>query len=230
MKETVLVVGVEWKLARETAIEFAQNGYQVYAAVLGSDSSKAETLHETGTKMKLCTLHGEDETQFASCVQELKDQIGVLDYLIVQEDYGCERMQTAVPSDYEKIGNTLEYYVCGVKSIIDEMLPLMRKGSTRRIAFLSSEMASINLTEAASGYEFYLSQSALHMMLRLYFNILRPEEFTFRCAVFSDHGSAGRSAYQYITCNFSDSKNDPPCHSEENRLVMRGDGFREIPW
>ncbi|MDD2960372.1 MAG: hypothetical protein PHR92_17965 [Lachnospiraceae bacterium] len=230
MNEKVLVVGAEWPLAWKTAKEFKEKGYQVYAAISNGDCRRMQEFISMDTNIEISELPMSDHKKLETCIAELKNRIGVLDYLIIQEDCGHEAIQAPAPNDYDKIENTLSHYVCGVKALIDGMVPIMRNSLTKRIALLSGEISSVNLTDATSGYEFHLSQTALHMMLHIYFNLLRPEGFTFRCACFPDNGRTGVSPCQYITCSFSYDERDPYCHSEENRIVMRDACFREIPW
>ncbi|MDD4797085.1 MAG: SDR family oxidoreductase, partial [Eubacteriales bacterium] len=58
-------------------------------------------------------------------------------------------------------------------------LPLMHTG-LRRLCFVSSEAGSVAVGHRGDGYSYTMSKTALNMGVRLLFNQLQPQGYTFR--------------------------------------------------
>lgn len=63
--------------------------------------------------------------------------------------------------------------------LVDHLLPLM-EGGLRRLCFVSSEAGSITLQHRDGGSDYCVSKAALNMAVRLLFEQLQPQGYTFR--------------------------------------------------
>lgn len=67
----------------------------------------------------------------------------------------------------------------GALRMTECFLPLMEKGR-KRLCYISSEAGCISLAHRDGGYPYCASKIALNMAVKLMFNELRPEGYTFR--------------------------------------------------
>ena len=63
--------------------------------------------------------------------------------------------------------------------MVEAFLPLMKKG-LKRLCFVSSEAGSVSVAHRAEGFAYCMSKTALNMEVRLMFNRLSKEGYTFR--------------------------------------------------
>ena len=129
--------------------------------------------------------------------------------------------------DCDALLGTAMKNVGGVFSVLTAALPCLEAGRARRIALLYDENPAISCQTDCGEYAFHMSEAALGMMQKLFFNRLRPAGFTFRSFV---GGAGGMSAKEYILGDFCYDPEEPYIHSEENRLVTRDGLLRELPW
>jgi len=112
---------------------------------------------------------------------------------------------------------------------VDAALPLLRRGEYKRIGMITRKASSISYCKDDSNYGQHMVWAGLNMMGKLYFNLLRPEGFTFRwyCA---KERNGGMSVGEYLLSNLCYDAKEPYIHSDENRLVMRDSYLREVAW
>lgn len=118
----------------------------------------------------------------------------------------------------------------GPLRVVEAFLPLLDMGEMKRLCFITSDAGSINACGSTSSYGYRMSKAALNMGVKILFNRLRPEGYTFRLYSPSQtEGQAGVYAVEYFLRNRSFEPHDPK-HSDENRLVLRDWEGREWPW
>lgn len=227
MGQTVVVVGIEHRDAREVALGFLSRGFQVYGIVTSGDAGQVEVFSGRYPNLK---------TVFVNCVDDMKKIAAWMEERETSLDILVLRSGFLLTSDgnvkkehnYADISRIFEYNVQGTREIIEGMLPLLRKGKKKRIALVTSKNSSIGETQDKENFAYHMSISAINMMMRIYFNQLRPEGFSFRC--YAVEGTGGLSGTEYINLDFCYDEKEPYIHSEENRFVMRDSHLREIAW
>jgi NAD(P)-dependent dehydrogenase (short-subunit alcohol dehydrogenase family) len=60
------------------------------------------------------------------------------------------------------------------------MMPLLDAGTFKRLCFVSSEAGSITMAQRTSWFSYCMSKAALNMAVKIMFNDLRPDGYTFR--------------------------------------------------
>ena len=241
MNRIIVMDGIRHQEIRNMITQFKREGDSIYLLLSGEE---AEWLRqEKGTELWQSTDRQEAGTDFHMCIhrrdyaetvralyEEILEEKGKVDILVyapcaraggdgaVGEGHSCEDIYTAV-----------ERNVMGFRTLVDSMMPLMSKSTVRRIAVITEENASVRNCTAERDYGYHMSLAAINMAEKIYFNRLRKEGFTFRnYAGSSDGGKMG--ATWYVTCGLSNNPEDPPMHSDENRLVMRNSLYEEIAW
>lgn len=84
------------------------------------------------------------------------------------------------PQDYGELHRLMDVNACGPLRVTEAFLPLMDKGTLKRLCFVSSEASSIGRARRTAWYGYCMSKAALNMGVKIMFNPLRPEGYTFR--------------------------------------------------
>ena len=82
--------------------------------------------------------------------------------------------------DYDEIHRMYNINAVGPLRVVEAFLPLVARGNLKRLAFVSSEAGSIERCYRTSWYGYTMSKAALNRAVRIMFNDLHPQGFTFR--------------------------------------------------
>lgn len=224
-KKVAFIASIQEQDAWETAQQLNKAGYQVYGAYTDGAS------HEAGEKegISLLSIDLADRASAQSAAKAVEEKEGTLDILVLESAHHLEDKPVGSGRDYEELAKAVDLGTVGMERILTAFLPLMKKSEGKRIAFLSRTSAGIGFCEDKDDFAWHMAQAAIHNMLKVSFNELRPEGFTFRNFV-TDGPKGGMSAADYILQDFSYLPEDDYIHSDENRLVRRDSLFRELSW
>ncbi len=143
--------------------------------------------------------------------------------------------------DYDEMHWLYDVNALGSVRVVEAFLPLVEKSEMKRLCFVSSEAGSIDRAHRQAWFPYCMSKAALNMGVKILFNDLRPEGYTFRLyhpgGIKSYIGGSGVKgtkggkepeeaavpALDYFLEDFSDS-------GDEDRLVMRDWQGDEWPW
>jgi NAD(P)-dependent dehydrogenase (short-subunit alcohol dehydrogenase family) len=84
------------------------------------------------------------------------------------------------PQDYGEMHRMFDVNALGPLRVVEAFMPLLDRGGLKRLCFVSSEAGSINNAQRKSWFGYCMSKAALNMGVRLLFNHLHPEGYTFR--------------------------------------------------
>lgn len=192
----------------------------------------------------------EEKPDVGLLLEEIEQKEGRLDLLLfgvnehmpgdgaIGQGHDCDRLLEAVSGEINR-----------VQEAIEASLTLLRRGGLKRIGMITKTESSISYCKAETNYGEHMAWAGLNMVGKLYFNLLRPEGFTFRwyCAEENAGGNAGENAEEnigknaggntrgmcageYLLSNLCYDAKEPYIHSEENRFVMRDTWLREVAW
>jgi NAD(P)-dependent dehydrogenase (short-subunit alcohol dehydrogenase family) len=82
--------------------------------------------------------------------------------------------------DYDEVARLYQVNAAGPLRVVESFLPLMRTSTFKRLCFISSEAGSIGRCYRDSGYAYCMSKAALNMGVRILFNDLQSEGYSFR--------------------------------------------------
>lgn len=82
--------------------------------------------------------------------------------------------------DYAEMHRLYDVNSLGPLRVVESFLPLLERGTLRRLCFVSSEAGSIANCQRRSWFGYCMSKAALNMGVRILFNDLRPAGYTFR--------------------------------------------------
>jgi len=147
--------------------------------------------------------------------------------------------------DYDEMHRLYDVNALGPLRVVSAFLPLVAAGQMKRLCFVSSEAGSINRAQRTSWYGYCMSKAALNMGIKILFNRLRPEGYTFRVyhpgwmrtymsgkkgmdADMEPEEAAGPALAYFGSHLHADDRD--LWHSDEDRLVLRDWQGREWPW
>lgn len=112
--------------------------------------------------------------------------------------------------------------------ILNRLMPLLERGTGKRIAVLTNRQDSHACCGDVSNYGHHMAAAALRLALRQLFNELHPDGYTFRLYCQDPQGNDAYAA-EYFLRNRSWEREDPQ-HSDENRFVIHDANGFEVPW
>ncbi|MCM8899640.1 SDR family oxidoreductase [Caldicoprobacter algeriensis] len=146
--------------------------------------------------------------------------------------------------NYEDMHRIYDVNALGPIRMVEAFLPLMDKGRLKRLCFVSSEAGSIGACTRKAWYGYCMSKTALNMAVKITFNRLKPEGYTFRLyhpgwmrtymsgeknyEADMEPEEAAVYALQYFLSGTPYSEGD--IHIDEDRLVLRDYRLNEWPW
>jgi hypothetical protein len=122
-----------------------------------------------------------------------------------------------------------EYGCVGVLRVLHAFFPLLDAGKGKRICLVTTKEGSQSLCKATDGYGRRMAKASLNMAMKLLFNELRPDGYTFRMYCKEGDAKPGAYAAEYFTRDRSNEPENPP-HSDENRFVLHDSYGGEVPW
>lgn len=172
----------------------------------------------------------EKESNVRTLLTEIEQKEGKVDILLFGVDEQIpEDGSIGMKHDYDALLKVVAEQINRTQDTIEATLPLLRKGDMKRIGMITKKDSSNSNCKDDCNYGQHMAFAGLNMVGKLYFNLLRPEGFTFRwyCA---EENAGGMSAGEYLLSGLCYDPKEPYIHSDENRFVMRDSYLREIPW
>ena len=172
--DTVLITGADRGVGYALCEEFVAHGWKVLAGQFMPEWKQLEELKKKEPdKLEIISLDvGKDES-----VKKAAEMAGCLvDHLDV--------LVNCAGSGGQEDGRKVMRAVFGVNTLgpmrmVEAFLPLMKTGK-KRLCFVSSEAGSISVAHREGCSMYCLSKTSLNMAVRLMFNQLNPEGYSFR--------------------------------------------------
>jgi len=90
------------------------------------------------------------------------------------------RLLREEPQDYAEMHRLYDVNALGPIRMVEAFLPLMESSAIKRLCFVSSEAGSVGRAQRTAWYGYCMSKASLNMAVKLMFNHLHPEGYTFR--------------------------------------------------
>lgn len=248
MNRIAVVTGADRGLGNALTARLLANGWQVYAGQYMPEwpalAEMQNAYPERLTLVPLDVASSESVWNAAETVGHTTDRV---DLLINNAGVLSSTMNGGIrePQRYDEMHRQYNINAVGPLRMVEAFLPLMNAGQGKRLCFISSEAGSINRCTRTSWFGYCQSKAALNMGIRILFNRLRPEGYTFR--VYHPgwmrtymNGTKGTDAdlepeeaavpaLAYFLRGLHDDLGNV-AHSDEARLVLRDWQGREWPW
>ncbi len=235
---TALVTGSDRGLGLALSAGLLDRDWTVCAGQYMPDWPELDELAEgSGGRLHVVPLDVRAAQSAADAADATRDVVGRLDLLVNNAGVTSPVMGRNIreEQDYDEMHRLYDVNALGPLRVVEAFLPLMDEGGMRRLCFVSSEAGSIGSCARRAWFSYCTSKAALNMAVKILFNDLRPEGFTFRLyhpgwmrtymsgeknvEADLEPEEAAAAALDYFL---------GPC--DEDRLVMRDNRGREWPW
>jgi NAD(P)-dependent dehydrogenase (short-subunit alcohol dehydrogenase family) len=170
--KTVFITGADRGIGFAFCRIFLKNGWHVIAGRYLKEWDELDKLKEESENLDIVSLDVSDSTSIQAAVEQTKKLTDRVDMLI--------NVAGIILGDSPReIRAMLQVNSVGPVNMTQAFLPLM-EGGMKRLCYVSSEAGSISLAHRKDAYGYGMSKAALNMAVKLMFNTLRKEGFTFR--------------------------------------------------
>jgi NAD(P)-dependent dehydrogenase (short-subunit alcohol dehydrogenase family) len=180
----ILITGADRGFGLSLCKEFLSRGWTVFGCKFLQDYDLLEQEREKNPALHIIPLDVSDSSSIAKARDLVAEQTDSLDMFISNAAL-MGRVQCSLeepPMDLQAPWNSFCVNALGPVRMVERFLPLLDKGSIKRLCFVSSEVSCITLMKhrAGSSYPYPMSKSSLNMGVRLMHNLLVRQGYTFR--------------------------------------------------
>ena len=182
--DTLLITGANRGVGYEMTRQALEQGHVVVAACRQPDAADAlQALAQE--RLHIVALDVSDEASVAAAAAQVGSMVDHIDVLVNNAGVLVVRGESAETIDLDVMTRTLVVNTVGPMRVIKHFLPLLRKGSNRRIVNTSSQLGSLaRLADRSGGeYSYNASKAGLNMLTRMLSHNLASDEI----AVISIH-------------------------------------------
>ena len=183
--KSVIITGADRGLGLSLSREYLKRGYIVFAGKYLKDYTLLEDLRAKNKNLHIIYLDVDSRKSISAAVSYVsKITRGKLDVLIsnaaLMGEVNCAFRKPDM--DVKAAWDSFSVNALGPGRMVELFLPLMDKSKVKRLCFISSEVSCINLMKKRPGdsLPYPMSKSSMNMAVRLMFNQLYPEGYTFR--------------------------------------------------
>ena len=171
--QTVFVTGADRGVGFAICQCFLKGGWKVFAGQFMPQWTELEQLKgEYPETLSLVPLDVSRPESVKAAAANVKQETDCIDMLV-----NCAGI--AIGNEPEQIKNMYRVNVLGVMCMVENFLPMMQSG-LKRLCFVSSEAGSVSVAHRSGVHAYGMSKTSLNMVVRLMFNQLRENDFTFR--------------------------------------------------
>jgi NAD(P)-dependent dehydrogenase (short-subunit alcohol dehydrogenase family) len=183
MERTALVTGADRGLGYALSAGLLERGWRVYAGQYMPEWPELSALGERyPDTLYVAPLDVSSTDSVRAAARAVAQTTNHLDLLISNAGIGTRTGRRAIceAQDYAAMGRVYDVNALGPLRVVEAFLPLCERGALKRLCFVSSEAGSIERSVRTTGYGYCMSKAALNMAIKIMFNDLRPEGYTFR--------------------------------------------------
>ena len=239
MERNVFITGGDRGLGFGLCAGLLEQGWQVFAGQYLPEWLELSALkRDHPESLHLVPLDVRSMESVRGAAGIVRSHTDHLDVLISNAGVNSETIYLGIrePQDYDEMHRLYDVNTLGALRVVEAFLPLIERGQSKRLCFVSSEAGSIGRSERTSWYGYCMSKAALNMGIKILFNDLHPAGYTFR--VYHPgwvrsylHGEKNMEAdlepevaASYAISFFLDDRAD------ENRLALVDYEGKEWPW
>jgi NAD(P)-dependent dehydrogenase (short-subunit alcohol dehydrogenase family) len=183
MQETAFVTGADRGLGLAFCSGLLERKWRVFAGqFLPEWYELSELADRYPDLLDIVPLDVASIESALSAAQAVASQVDHIDMLINNAGVNTQTKERKIsePQDYDEYQRLYNINAVGPIRVVEAFLPLMEQGNLKRLCFVSSEAGSIARCYRVSWYAYTMSKAALNRGVKVMFNQLRPEGFTFR--------------------------------------------------
>ena len=180
MDRTALITGADRGLGFALSKGLLERGWHVFAGQYMPDWPElAALMGQFPGRLDIVPLDVSSIESVRAAAQAISQAADHLDLLISNAGISGERQELREGLDSAATHRAYDVNALGAIRMLEAFLPLTDRGM-RRLAFVTSEAGSIAMAHRQGGFGYGMSKAALNMAVKVMFNHLRPEGYTFR--------------------------------------------------
>jgi NAD(P)-dependent dehydrogenase (short-subunit alcohol dehydrogenase family) len=180
MQHIAVVTGADRGLGLALCAGLLDRGWRVYAGQNMPDWPELSTLAEAHVDA-LCVIPLDVSSTLSvqAAAHTVGEEVDHVDLLVNNAGISAGKGELRGEIDEAAMHRAYDVNSIGPIRMVDAYLPLTDAGM-RRLAFVSSEAGSIGSSHRKAQLGYCMSKAALNMAVKIMFNRLRPEGYTFR--------------------------------------------------
>jgi NAD(P)-dependent dehydrogenase (short-subunit alcohol dehydrogenase family) len=176
MDDHVLITGAARGLGLSMTRQLLERGCRVAALVRTESGGLRDLQVRHSERLSIHLGDVTDEASLRKLFDDLTPRLGHLDVIINNAVIYLDGSRPTIESaDLSICARTFEVNAVGPLRVVQQGLPLIRKGKRKLIVNVSSEAGSIGDCRRKTEYAYCMSKSALNMGSKLLQNYLEPE-------------------------------------------------------
>lgn len=178
-----VVTGADRGLGQALCAGLLAQGWRVFAGQYLPTWPELDELAAAYPQTLTCVpLDVADRTTVQAAAESVRQSAGRVDLLINNAGVGTPTSTRLLPEaqDYAEMHRLYDINSLGPLRVVEAFLPLVEASGYRRLCFVSSEAGSVGRAQRTSWYGYCMSKAALNMAVKIMFNHLRPQGYTFR--------------------------------------------------
>ena len=183
MAHIAFVTGADRGLGFALCAELLNRGWQVFAGQHMPEWTELSALaNQYPEALQLIPLEVRSVESARAAAQAIAGQTDHLDILINNAGVNSPTTLHTIrePQDYAEMQRMYDVNALGPLRITEAFLSLLDRGNLKRLCFISSEAGSIARSERTAWFGYCMSKAALNMAVKILFNDLSPNGYTFR--------------------------------------------------
>jgi NAD(P)-dependent dehydrogenase (short-subunit alcohol dehydrogenase family) len=239
MQNVAFITGADRGLGFALCAGLLERGWRVFAGQYMPEWPElAELTIQYSERLTLVPLDVSSDESVRAAAQTVGNLVNCVDLLVNNAGVFSDVTTGSIreSQNYAEYHRLYDVNALGSLRVVEAFLPLTDQSKMKRLCFVSSEAGSIGRSRHTSWYNYCMSKAALNRGIKIMFNHLRPEGYTFRVY----HPGWIRS-YMHGSKNM-DADLEPEeaagyalgyflhDHDDEDRLVMRDWQGSEWPW
>jgi NAD(P)-dependent dehydrogenase (short-subunit alcohol dehydrogenase family) len=178
----ILVTGADRGLGYGITQLLLEQGHRVYAGRFMEKWRELDDLKNIyGDKLQIVALDVADTEIVLQAKEVIKKSAACLDMIISNAGVnGRDNTDEAMKTNYEHMMHTYNVNSIGAVRLVENMLELMEGSEVKRLCFVSSEAGSITQAWRDEMYSYCMSKAALNMYVKLIYNRLHKQGYSFR--------------------------------------------------
>jgi NAD(P)-dependent dehydrogenase (short-subunit alcohol dehydrogenase family) len=239
MEQIAVVTGADRGLGLALCAELLAGGWRVFGGQYLPDwPALGELQAKFPDRLEIVPLDVGEDASVREAAQVVAARVDHLDLLINNAGVSSRSGMRTIHEGqyYGEMMRMINVNALGALRTVEAFLPLLDRGALKRLGFVSSEAGSIGAAKRTSMFGYCMSKSALNMGVRILFNDLHPQGYTFRVY----HPGWMRSYMRGIKSDRGDMEPEKAAtyalpfflqpRADEERLVLVDYRGHEWPW
>lgn len=179
---SVVVTGADRNIGLEFCREFAKKGWKVFAGKFIEELTLLDQLQQLYPDLiEIIPIDCSSTESMENAAKLVREKVPCVDMLVHNAAGFGNHEAGDIKGEYDFSGFMMPYNIntLGAIRLVKSFLPLM-EGGMKRLCFVSSEAGVVSVSHRNAISSYGMSKTALNMALRLMFNKLQPEGYSFR--------------------------------------------------